>query len=111
MSGEVSTGVDRALADLVGGWDGGYTLFAVAAGKLARQAAEWAEEGEMRFRSHPAGAVHRLRVACEDALRTAELAAEIHEALDPEAPSEERAADLAALLLDRARRLALERVA
>lgn len=103
-------GVDRALADLVGGWEGGSTLFELACVRLARQAAGYGEE-EGRFRTHPRGALHRLQVACRDALNTAELAVELHEALDHELPAEEQAAELAALLLERAHDLAARRVA
>lgn len=104
MSGRV----DRALADLVGGVDGGATLFGLACAKLARAARELGED-EPRFCSHPAGMLRRLEVAAEDALRVAELAVELHEAIDHDAPSEERAAELAALLLERARTVALDR--
>lgn len=100
--------VDRALADLVGGPDGGATLWELACARLARLAREYADE-PMRFNSHPDGMVHRLAVACEDALRTAELAAELHQALDHDQPTDERAIDLADVLLDRARHLAAER--
>lgn len=103
------SGVDRALADLVGGLEGPETLFELACTRLARQARELGEE-LARFRSHPRGGVHRLHIACQDALRTAELAVELHEALDHEVPAEERAADLASLLIERARDLAADRV-
>lgn len=104
MSGRV----DRALEDLVGGPDGGATLWELACARLARVAREYADE-PMRFNSHPEGMVQRLTVACEDALRTAELAADLHLALDHEVPSEERAGELVDVLLERANRLAVER--
>ena len=100
--------IDRALADLVGGWDGGATLWELACARLARVAHEFAEE-PMRFKSYPAGMLHRLQVACEDALQTVEVAVELQEALDEELPSEERALQLVDLLFARARRLADER--
>lgn len=100
--------VDRALADLVGGWDGGATLWELACARLARLAREYAEE-PMRFKSHPEGMLHRLEVACADAIRTVEVAVELHLALDDELPSEERAVQLVDLLFERARRLAVER--
>ena len=100
--------VERALADLVGGWGGGETLFELACARLARQAREYADE-PARFGSHPRGMLHRLEVACRDALHTVEVAVELHESLDYELPSEERAAQLADLLLARARRLASDR--
>jgi hypothetical protein len=104
----VSASFDRALADLVGGWDGGATLWELACARLARLAREYADE-PMRFKSHPAGMLRRLEVACEDALRTVEVAVDLHLALDDELPSEERAAQLVDLLVERARRLAAER--
>lgn len=100
--------VDRALADLVGGPDGGATLWELACARLARLAREYADE-PLRFNTHPEGMLRRLTVACEDALRTAELAVELHQALDDELPTEDRAAELGDLLLERARRLAAER--
>lgn len=100
--------VDRALADLVGGWEGGATLFELACARLARLAGEFAEE-PMRFNSHPRGMLHRLEVACADALQTVEVACELHEAMDHELPAEERAAEIVDILLDRARRVATER--
>jgi hypothetical protein len=100
--------VDRALADLVGGWDGGATLWELSCARLARLASEYSDE-PMRFKAHPAGMLHRLTVACEDALRTAELAVELHQALEEELPSEDRAGQLGDVLLERARRLAVER--
>jgi len=101
--------VDRALSDLVGGWEGGETLFELACARLARLAAEYAQE-PARFNSHPRGMLHRLEVACRDALQTVETACELHEALDHELPAEERAAQIVDLLLARARRVATERV-
>ena len=100
--------LDRALADLVGGWDGGATLWELACARLARVAREYSDE-PMRFATHPRGMLHRLEVACDDALRTVEAAVELHEALDHELPPEERAAQLVDLLFERARRLAAER--
>lgn len=100
--------VDRALADLVGGWEGGETLWELACARLARLAREYAEE-PMRFKSHPAGMLHRLEVACTDALHTVEVAVELQEALDEELPSEQRAEQLVDLLYARASRLAAER--
>lgn len=105
----VSGRVDRALADLVGGFEGGVTLFELACAKLARAARE-AGGDEPRFRSHPAGALRRLRIDVEDALRVAALAVELHETIDGELPSEDRAAELADVLLDRARELARSRL-
>lgn len=100
--------VDRALADLVGGWEGGTTLWELACARLARQAREYADE-PMRFNSHPEGMLKRLTIACEDALRTVELAVDLHQALDHERPAEERAVELVDLLLERANRLAVSR--
>lgn len=100
--------LDRALADLVGGWDGGATLWELACARLARLAREYAEE-PMRFKMHPAGMLHRLEVACADALHTVEVAVELQDALDGELPSEDRAEQLVDLLFARARRLAAER--
>lgn len=104
----MSASMDRAIADLVGGWDGGATLWELACARLARLAREYADE-PMRFKSHPAGMLRRLEVACEDAIRTVEVAVDLHLALDDELPSEERAAQLVDLLFERARRLAAER--
>lgn len=100
--------VDRALADLVGGWEGGETLFELACARLARLAGEFSQE-PARFNLHPRGMLHRLEVACRDALQTVEVACELHEAMDHELPAEDRAAQLVDLLLERARRLATER--
>lgn len=100
--------LDRALADLVGGWDGGATLWELACARLARLAHEFADE-PMRFKSHPEGMLRRLSVACEDAVRTVEVAVDLHQALDEGVPSEERAEQLVDLLYARASRLAVER--
>lgn len=100
--------LDRALADLVGGWDGGATLWELACARLVRVVHEFAEE-PLRFKTHPAGMLHRLEVACGDALRTVEVAVALQGALDEELPSGERAEQLVDLLFERARRLAVER--
>ena len=102
--------LERAVADLVGGWEGGATLWELACARLARQAAAYADE-PMRFASHPAGMLHRLEVACRDALATVEVAVELHEALDHELPAEDQAAQLAGLLLARAGHVAAARQA
>lgn len=103
-----SARMDRALADLVGGWDGGATLWELACARLARVAREYADE-PARFNTHPAGMLQRLEVACADAVQTVMVAVELHEALDHDLPAEERAAQLVDLLFARARRLATER--
>lgn len=54
--------LERALADLVGGWDEGETLFELACARLSRVTRELAEEPQ-RFSSHPRGMLHRLEVA------------------------------------------------
>jgi uncharacterized MAPEG superfamily protein len=99
----VSGRLDRALVDLVGGPAGGAVLFELACARLARAARE-ASEDERRFRSHPAGALRRLRVDVADALEAAGLAVELQAVVDGDAG--DRAADLAGLLLDRAAALA-----
>lgn len=101
--------VERALADLVGGADGGLTLWEIACGKLER-VARAAREDDYRFRSHPSGRLERLRVDLDDALMVAELAAELQALLDADPlTADERAGDVASLLLGRARTVARDR--
>lgn len=100
---------ERALVDLVGGADGGLTLWEIACGKLERVARQ-AREDAHRFRSYPAGRVERLRVDLADAMLVAALAAELQEVIDSDPLTiDERAGDLADLLLRRARSLGQER--
>jgi len=106
MSGRV----ERALVDLVGGPEGGVTLWEIACGKLERIAREAREDGEYRFRSYPPGRLERLKVDVADAMNVAEIAAEVQAVIDAD-PLEpgERAADVAGLLLRRARELGASR--
>lgn len=103
--------LERALADLVGGVDGGFSLWSIACGKLEQVAA--GARDEYRFRSYPSGALNRLLVDLEDVLRVATLAVELQTTLDgetdPTSP-EQRQADIAGLLLDRAREMVRERI-
>jgi len=96
---------------LVGGVDGGLSLWHVAMGKLERAAAE-SRELEQRFRSYPPAALNQLLVDVDDALRTAALAVELQLALDGEddnAGPDARRESIAALLLERARGLVDDR--
>lgn len=103
----MSTRFERALADLVGGYEGGAVLWLVGAMRL-ELAVNDSRDVE-RFRSYPAGALNRLLTGVDDALRTAELAVDLEEMLaaDGDAVTEQkRRDDIGAVLLGRARELA-----
>jgi hypothetical protein len=102
--------LERALAELVGGYEGGWALFLVGLMRLDLAAADL-RRLEDAFRSHPEGVWNRLLVNVNEALRTCELAVELEHALAERADSaddERRRQDVAELLLGRARALADE---
>lgn len=102
----MSARLERQLADLFGGYDGGSTLWELACRKLARSAAAAADD-EYRFRSHPAGALNKLLVDVREALQVAELAVELQAVLSADADAvgddDRRRGEIADMLLDRAR--------
>jgi hypothetical protein len=108
----VPTRLERTLAELVAGRDGGWSLWSAALAGLELAVQESREFGEPRFASHPAGELRRLLLAIEDALRRGELAVELREAIMadgdtvPEGRHRER---IERVLLDRARQAVDER--
>lgn len=98
---------ERALADLVGGYEGGWALWMV--GLMRLELAVGDARDIDRFRSHPEGAWNRLLVNVDDALRTGELAVDLELMLQADGdvkPEDERSRSVADLLLVRARELA-----
>jgi hypothetical protein len=104
--------LERALAELVGGYEGGWAMFMIGLMKLDLAAADL-RQLEHGFRSHPEGAWNRLLSLVDEALRTCELAVDLENALadrQDEPDDEQRRQDVAELLLGRARALADERL-
>jgi hypothetical protein len=103
----VTSRFERALTDLVGGYEGGAILWLVAMMRLEVAIAEAREID--RFRSHPEGVLNRLLVAVDDALRTGEVGVDLQRLLADQGdahPEGERRQEIADLLLGRARELA-----
>jgi hypothetical protein len=103
----VTSRFERALTDLVGGYEGGTILWLVAMMRLEVAIADAREID--RFRSHPEGALNRLLVAVDDALRTGEVGVDLQRLLADRGdaqPEGERRQEIAELLLGRARELA-----
>jgi hypothetical protein len=108
----VTTRFERALADLVGGYDGGYVLWLVALMRLDLAIADSRDRD--LFRSYPEGAWNRLLTGIDDALRTCELGVDLERMIQTDgdaAGDDTRRADVAELLLGRARELADARLA
>lgn len=98
---------ERALTDLVGGFDGGYVLWAVMAMRLEQVAGDARDRDG--FRAYPAGAWNRLLGGIDDALRTGELAVDLEQALAEHGDArtvDAHRGEVAELLLARARDLA-----
>jgi hypothetical protein len=103
----VTTRFERALADLVGGYDGGFVLWLVAMMRLDLVAQDSRDVD--RFRSYPEGALNRLLVGVDDALHTCELAVDLERMIQDNgdgASLDDRKRDVADVLLARARELA-----
>jgi len=103
--------LERALADLVGGHEGGWALFLIGLMRLDVAAADL-RQLEDGFRSYPGGVWNRLLVQVNDALRTCELGVDLENVLQEQGDTvgeEQRRQDVAELLLGRARALADER--
>jgi hypothetical protein len=102
----VTSRFERALADLVGGYEGGWALWLVGTMRLELAVADARDLD--RFRAYPDGAWNRLLVNVDDALRTVELAVDLERMLQSEgdaAGEDVRRRDVADLLLVRAREL------
>jgi hypothetical protein len=102
--------LERALADLVGGYEGGWSFWRAALAQLDL-AVERSRDGRDPFTSYPQGAFRRLLIDVDDALRMAATAVEVQAILngEPDDKDAERRRDVAELLAARARRLAAER--
>lgn len=103
----MSSRFERALTDLVGGYDGGAILWLVAMMRL-EVAVDRAREID-RFRAHPEGVLNRLLVDVDDALRTGEVGVDLQRLLRDEgdqAGEGARRDHIADVLLERARELA-----
>jgi hypothetical protein len=101
------TRFERALTDLVGGYDGGAVLWLVSAMRL-EVAVQRARDVD-RFRAYPEGVLNRLLVDVDDALGTGEVAVDLQRLLidgGDEQTDERRRQDVGELLLARARELA-----
>jgi hypothetical protein len=103
--------LERALAELVAGYDGGWSMWEAALSGLELVIRESREYGEPRFASHPAGELRKLLLGVEDSLRRARLAVELRETLmaDGDVAEDRRAGAIEALLLDKARTMVDER--
>lgn len=101
--------LERALADLLGSYDGGYTFWRAACVALD-EALDEARDHD-HFRAHPPGAFRDLLRRVDDALRMAATAVEVQMLLDdePDDKDAERRRDIAELLHARAAALATER--
>lgn len=103
----MTTRFERALTDLVGGYEGGAVLWLVSLMRL-EIAIERAREID-RFRAHPEGVLNRLLVDVDDALRTGEVGVDLQRLLRDEGdelPDGARREHVADVLLARARELA-----
>lgn len=103
----MSSRYERALTDLVGGYEGGAVLWLVSLMRL-EVAIERARETD-RFRAHPEGALNRLLVDVDDALRTGEVGVDLQRLLRDEGdelPDATRREHVSDVLLARARELA-----
>jgi hypothetical protein len=101
------TRFERALTDLVGGYDGGAVLWLVSAMRL--EVAVTRARDVDRFRSYPEGALNRLLVDVDDALGTGGIAVDLQRLLNDagdEQTEHQRRENVAELLLGRARELA-----
>jgi hypothetical protein len=101
------TRFERALTDLVGGYDGGAVLWLVSAMRL-EVAVNRARDVD-RFRLHPEGALNRLLVDVDDALTTGTVAVDLQRLLNDHGDQQTEAGrhrDVAELLHVRARELA-----
>ena len=102
----MTTRFERALADLVGGYEGGWALWLVGLMRV-ELALNDARDVE-RFRAHPEGAWNRLLTGIDDGLRTGELAVDLELMLQADgdtASIDDRRRDVADILLVRAREL------
>lgn len=98
-------GASRELADLLGGYDGGWAFWTASLSALELAIAR-SRQGDGRFSHHPRGEFERLLRDVDDALGLAILAVAAQDMLngEPDAGRLERhRADLAATLLERAR--------
>lgn len=98
---------ERALVDLVGGYEGGAVLWLVSMMRLEVAIAKAREID--RFRAHPEGVLNRLLVDVDDALRTGEVGVDLQRLLADEGdeqPDAARREHVADVLLARARELA-----
>lgn len=98
--------LERALADVVLGHDGGWSFWVAGLTALEELAAESRRFGRDRFDEYPEGELRRLMIGVENALERASLAVELRAAMlrdmDARTADEHRDA-IATLLLDRAR--------
>jgi hypothetical protein len=97
---------ERALADLFGGFDGGWAVWRAALSGL-ELAVERSREREGGFTSYPAGELRRFLRDVESALTLASTAVDLQATLN----GEPRAAGLADVLVESVRDLVLRRAA
>lgn len=102
--------LERALADVVGGYGGGWHFWQAAIAALEEALAD-ARHSESSFRSFPPAPFRRLLVAVDDALRMAAAAVAVQQALDEDDDGKraDRERDIAEVLLARARELERDR--
>jgi hypothetical protein len=98
--------LERALADVVLGHDGGWSFWVAALVALEELAAESRVHGRDRFDDFPEGELRRLMLGIENALERASLAVELRAGylgdMDARSVDEHRQA-VADILLERAR--------
>jgi hypothetical protein len=106
----LTAGLERALADVLGGFDGGWSFWRAALAELGEAIAR-SSDGRERFTSYPQGEFRRLLRDVDDALRMAATAVELQALLngEPDDKGAERRRDIAELLHARARAIAAER--
>lgn len=105
-------GYERALADLFGGFDGGWALWRAALASL-ELAVERSRDAEGRFTSFPAGEMRRLLRDVEGAVALAATAADLQRLLNGGEDAQGRSArdelSVSTVLVDRVRELARSR--
>jgi hypothetical protein len=102
----VSLGGDRALADVLGGYDGGRAFWLAALAAL-EQACVRSRDRTEAFSSYPPSELRRFLADVDDALGLAVIAVGVQEILngddDPRETAASRRAEIDALLLRRVR--------
>lgn len=100
--------LERAIADVVVGHDGGWSFWLAALAALEAFVDESRVDGRLRFETYPEGEMRRLAIELENVLDRAALAVELRTSVMSDADGrsvEEHRETIAELLLARANRL------